>query len=73
MPVVWPLFRLPPVHPLPFLIREENRRKLGDAKEATIPIELSEVRKLNFEELPNLRGFSCGDIVEWPFLKDVIV
>jgi len=48
-------------------------RELGDAKEATIPIEFSEINKLHFEELPNLRGFSCGDMVEWPILKHVIL
>ncbi|KAK7333764.1 hypothetical protein VNO80_30541 [Phaseolus coccineus] len=48
-------------------------RQLQEVKKATIPLKLSEITKLQFEELPNLRGFSCGDIVEWPSLEDVIV
>lgn len=48
-------------------------RQLQDAKEAMISIKLYEINKLHFEELPNFRGFSYGDIVEWPSLEDVIM
>ncbi|XP_027931746.1 uncharacterized protein LOC114187645 isoform X2 [Vigna unguiculata] len=75
-------YKLPPTRGYtPFNIQRNSRfaslrlasRELGDAKEATIPIEFSEINKLHFEELPNLRGFSCGDMVEWPILKHVIL
>lgn len=53
-------------------LRDVKEARLRDVKEATIPID-SEISKLNFEELPNLKRFSCGEIVEWPFLEHVIV
>ncbi|RDY11657.1 Disease resistance protein RPS2, partial [Mucuna pruriens] len=46
-------------------------KQLQEIKEATIYIQLPEINKLHFEDLPNLRSFSSGDIVEWPSLEHV--
>ncbi|XP_027933669.1 uncharacterized protein LOC114189162 [Vigna unguiculata] len=47
--------------------------ELIGVKESTIVIEYPEANQIQFESLPSLKKFCCGDIVEWPSLKKVIV
>ncbi|KAK7333489.1 hypothetical protein VNO80_30263 [Phaseolus coccineus] len=50
-------------------------RNLADGlrivKGASIAMEYPEANQLHLENLPQLRSFSLGDIVEWPSLKNV--
>ncbi|KAK7333526.1 hypothetical protein VNO80_30301 [Phaseolus coccineus] len=40
---------------------------------ATIAIEFCEMKRVHLENLPNLRSFSSGNLVEWQSLENVVV
>ncbi|QCD86187.1 hypothetical protein DEO72_LG3g708 [Vigna unguiculata] len=44
-----------------------------NAREATIPVEFCEMKKVHLKDLPNLRSFSSGDIVKWSSLENVVL
>ncbi|KAG4923914.1 hypothetical protein JHK87_049454 [Glycine soja] len=46
---------------------------LKEVKEVTVAIELPEINKVHLEDLPNLRSFSNGNIIEWSSLENVAV
>ncbi|KAL2336684.1 hypothetical protein Fmac_011130 [Flemingia macrophylla] len=53
-------------------LQEKRSFKLAGIKEDAFSVlEFLEINKLLLEDLPNLRSFSLGEIVEWPSLDNV--
>ncbi|XP_020238950.1 uncharacterized protein LOC109817990 [Cajanus cajan] len=46
---------------------------LEQVKNATIRMEFPETNTVHCEDLPNLKSFSSGNIVEWPYLENLIL
>ncbi|ESW18443.1 hypothetical protein PHAVU_006G041500 [Phaseolus vulgaris] len=47
-------------------------KDLHGTGKATIAIEFCEMKRVHLENLPNLRSFSSGNIVEWQALENVV-
>jgi len=56
-----------------FIYVQKIHGDIYNAREATIPVEFCEMKKVHLKDLPNLRSFSSGDIVKWSSLENVVL
>ena len=56
-----------------FIYEQETEKDIRNVRKARIAVEYCEMKKVHLEDLPNLRSFSSGAIVEWPSLENLVL